>query len=165
MDQRRASVIRCHQGPRTLPAPRYSRWRASRYVLNRASGMSHSEIERIESSLGCADELFRLADGKDNNRSTCRHGSHRRTRRGRGGSHPRYRIVVDQAPPPHRYRVSRNRAQEDEAVFHMKLADYIRTGPATHDERNVLQASRKRNVRTCASSSTARFQASASPDC
>ena len=33
------------------------------FVLNRASGMSHSEIERIESSLGC-EELFRLADGK-----------------------------------------------------------------------------------------------------
>lgn len=33
------------------------------FVLNRASGMSHSEIERIEDSLGC-EELFRLADGK-----------------------------------------------------------------------------------------------------
>ena len=32
-------------------------------VLNRASGIPRSEIERIEDSLGC-DELFRLADGK-----------------------------------------------------------------------------------------------------
>lgn len=32
-------------------------------VLNRASGIPRSEVERIEDSLGC-DELFRLADGK-----------------------------------------------------------------------------------------------------
>ena len=62
MDQRRASAYGAIKALELcqrlgIPMARIA------FVLNRASGMSHSEIERIEDSLGC-EELFRLADGK-----------------------------------------------------------------------------------------------------
>lgn len=62
MDQRRASAYGAIKALELcqrlgIPMARIA------FVLNRASGMSHSEIERIEDSLGC-EELFLLADGK-----------------------------------------------------------------------------------------------------
>ncbi|MEI3376841.1 MAG: hypothetical protein V8R08_03265 [Coriobacteriales bacterium] len=62
MDQRRSSVYGAIKALELcqrlgIPGARIA------FVLNRASGLSRGEIERIEDSLGC-EELFRLADGK-----------------------------------------------------------------------------------------------------
>lgn len=62
MDQRRASAYGAIKALELcqrlgIPAARIA------FVLNRASGLPRSEVERVEDSLGC-EELFRLADGK-----------------------------------------------------------------------------------------------------
>lgn len=62
IDQRRASAYGAIKALELcqrlgIPAARIA------CVLNRASGITRSEVERIEDSLGC-DDLFRLADGR-----------------------------------------------------------------------------------------------------